>query len=202
MAKAAKKPSQVESPRKDEPDRCSVSDAFNLMLPQFKPYAARARLEMAILTDEVHVWCNDNPTPVSPGYFADCLRLSARADRDGHWTAGIGPIPGTIGFDPGAYVFSMSRAEIEDLLLQDARAKRGAGGPTPKYDHNETRFAGIDAVLDAGGVLPRDEHGKQTFAVFCERVVEVMQDKNQKVPGDTVFKEILRPIYKHLQQRK
>jgi hypothetical protein len=203
MGKAKKKATPSRRVRK-MPVKLSVDEAFHLLRSILEPHAASERLNLAIRTDEICLWVNDKK--VDANFFATSLRIAARVESDGRWVADIEP---TRALKPGEYVWTVSRAAVENLLQKEARAKRNAGGAPRKFDHGQIVLQAVAMMLDEAvhekrGVdwlktlasgLPRDQRGKQTLALLCEQVALAMGDD---APGDTLLKEILSPVFNSL----
>jgi hypothetical protein len=182
--------------------KLSVNDAFHLLQAILEPHAARKRLELAIQTGEVRLWCNDKA--VDPNFFETCLRIAARTESDGRWIADIEP---TRALAPGEYVWTISRAELKNL---SARAKRNIGGAPRKFDREQIFLQAIAVILDgaiaekrdwlrllADG-LPRNDNNKQTLAALCEKVAIACEAIDDEAPGDTLLKELLGPLFNRL----
>ena len=99
-------------------DQASVDEAFHLMLAQFQPHAARHRLDVALQAGEVRLRVNG--TVVDPNFITACLRVAARTEPDGRW---IAYIEATRALVPGEYAWTVSRAEVADLLHPPRRVQ-------------------------------------------------------------------------------
>jgi hypothetical protein len=100
-------------------DGISVNEAFHLMLAQFQPHAARERLDVAIRANEVSL--RGNGEVMDPNFFATHLRVAARTEPDGRWISRIEP---TAALVPGEYIWTVSRAEIVNLLHQPPHVEK------------------------------------------------------------------------------
>jgi hypothetical protein len=201
MAKAQSKPVEPSHAA----DRISVNEVFNLLRPRFEsPHAARERLDSAICIDEVRVWCNDHdgvPVLIKPDHFASSFR-AAIWESDGRWIAGIEAkwLPMLTG---ARGVWTMSRAEAENLLRREAQVKRGAAGRPPKIDPQQLLLDGVAVYLEKNA-LPCNKHGRQTIEEFSERVADRVDAREGEgaAPGITQLKKILGPLHDVFQSRK
>lgn len=109
--------SKAEPPHEPAPELISVNDGFHILLAgQQPPYLARHRFEEAILTNAVRLWVNDEKgvmVAVNPNFIASSLRVAARTEPDGRWSARIEPTKALV---PGEYIWRVTRAEVEALL--------------------------------------------------------------------------------------
>lgn len=93
-------------------EHISVQEAFHLLLAaRLQPHAARHRLEEALLTNEARLWVNG--TVVDVNFIASHLRVAARTEPDGRWTAHIEPTRALVSAE---YIWEMSLAEVEGLV--------------------------------------------------------------------------------------
>jgi hypothetical protein len=195
MAKARTEPKPATPAH--EADRISVDAAFQLMRPRFEPHAASARLNQAIIANEIRLRCTEKvgdkviDNVIDPNIYETHLRVAARQEPDGRWVGRIEPTKALV---PSERLWTMSRAEVESLL-QESRTKRGSGGSPGKYDHARILIEAF-VIVDAEGGLPRDQHGKQTLAELCRRVVDAAPP-DLAVPDDTssTLKDMLSEFY-------
>jgi hypothetical protein len=118
MAKASEEHKATERlPPEKSSEKISPNEAFHLLLTAgLQPHAARHRFEEALLTNEVRLLCNGNVVDVN--FIAMAIRVAARPEPDGRWFACIEPKKA---WDPGEYIFEVSRAEVEGLLGEASR---------------------------------------------------------------------------------
>jgi hypothetical protein len=170
---------------KDEADRISVNEVFQLLLSKHKPHAARERLDSAICRDEVRVWCTDKGVTVhiKADRFARDFRVTIW-ELDGRWVASIeGRFFG--GGREGAW--TMLRAEAEKLV-QGVQAK--PGGRPREYDHEQILI--VAAIVAYTNGLP------ETLEEFADQVAVAAEARGVRTPERTQLQKILRPLYNGL----
>lgn len=168
----------------ESPDRVTIGEAFQILVPSAKPHDAAARLNKAITIDDIRLWANDHV--VDPNFFVRHLLIAAkRVDR--RWTAELQMRAAVTGFYETAW--TMSRSEVTDLLAK-TKPQKHAGGRPPEYDADDIRAAVVVALLKASkhGIIPESYSAND----LADDVGAILGDRS---PGDTRLKQITTPLY-------
>lgn len=182
-------------------DQISVDEAFQRLRRHFQePYVTCVRFNTALQAKTILLWVWDKDknahVVVDPNFIERHLRVRVQQAADSRWSADIG-VTGGIGITPGPYWWRISASDVDTVVKNDAKSKPQHDGGRPPYDRDEilaAAFIELARFLQQGGIL-RDYSGNKWVADVTTNLGE------GRSPGETVLKEVLNPIFKHLKHR-
>jgi hypothetical protein len=164
------------------PERISPTEALRLLLPEFSPHAAAARLTTAIRANECRLWCNGDVVPVA--YIATSLIMVARTEADDRWRADVVSSSREAWERPrDFYVFEFDADEVRALLPraeasapdESAASRRRKPGPKVKKDWRLHAAAHVyDVKKKTGRTPPASE-----IAQYCEDTLDYQPDSSE-----------------------
>jgi hypothetical protein len=177
----------------DLADHVTIDEAFHILWPAMRPHEARHSLSTAITTDTVCLLANGVKVPAD--WFENHLQIGAKADTTGQWTAELRMSRiGVQNFYETEW--AVSRSDVMALLAEKTKSSKRTGGKPPRYDSDEIRAAAFVALINhlKKGTIPKDYSGN-------DLVVDVAEILGDRSPGDTLLKEVLNPLLKHIKLR-
>jgi hypothetical protein len=163
-------------------NRLTIDQAFQRFLRLFgEAETARQHLEAAA-GHTIRLWYGN--TIIDHEFFQHHLMIHCEIAADKRPLAELW-VTRSLTLD-GVSDWTMSRADVDSYIKQRQDAKRSPAGARRQYDRG-------DVLIEGAGVFLED--GSTSFEQFWPKVKDRLGPKS---PGDTLLKQILRPLHQRL----